>query len=91
MEPPDPGSQVRHIKDNFEHAPINLGGFGLGALNDADEDDLDVYEQVQAQPLRHGVAYDQIDIDGNDTTVIGSTKESKSRAVCLNQTIIFCP
>ncbi|KAF9525952.1 hypothetical protein CPB83DRAFT_877046 [Crepidotus variabilis] len=58
--------------------PKLAGGFGLGALNDADDDDLDVYEHSQ-QTHRRRVAYDQIDGDDNDTVLIGFKTDSRRR------------
>ncbi len=55
-----------------------LGGFGLGALNDADEDDLDVYDNGQRQSSRRRVAYDNIEGDENDTVVIGGNTKKPS-------------
>lgn len=46
-------------------------GFGLGALNDADEDDLDVYDGSSKQARRH-MAYDASERDNEDEIVIGS-------------------
>ncbi|KAG7094176.1 hypothetical protein E1B28_007785 [Marasmius oreades] len=45
-------------------------GFGLGALNDADEDDLDVYDTGSSHRTR--LAYDAIDADGDDRITIGA-------------------
>ncbi|KAF8972792.1 hypothetical protein BDZ97DRAFT_2004154 [Flammula alnicola] len=53
-----------------------LGGFGLGALNDADEDDLDVYDHTQ-QHSRSRVAYDHINGDEDDTVVIGGRADKR--------------
>jgi hypothetical protein len=56
------------------------GGFGLGALNDADEDDLDVYDNAQRpSSSRRRVAYDHIEgVDDDDMVHIGtSTGEVK--------------
>lgn len=52
-------------------------GFGLGALNDADEDDLDVYDGVNATRNRH--AYDHIDGEDGNTVVLGK-KVEKSKS-----------
>ncbi|KDR80804.1 hypothetical protein GALMADRAFT_135911 [Galerina marginata CBS 339.88] len=59
--------------------PRLAGGFGLGALNDADEDDLDVYDTHSQRSKRH-VAYDQIDGEADDSVVIGgrATKQKSS-------------
>ena len=53
---------------------INSGGFGLGALNEADEDDLDVYDSLQHPPSsRRRDAYDHIEgVDDDDTVFIRS-------------------
>lgn len=57
--------------------PKLAGGFGLGALNDADEDDLDVYDhQLQSSRSRH--AYDHINGDDDDTVVIGRKADKKA-------------
>lgn len=57
-----------------------LGGFGLGALNDADEDDLDVYDSVQ-QKARRRAAYDLADGDNDETVFI--TEKGKPSSVRL--------
>jgi hypothetical protein len=45
-------------------AYVASAGFGLGALNDADEDDLDVYEGISTyDPSRSRMAYDRTDDD----------------------------
>ncbi|KAJ3513108.1 hypothetical protein NMY22_g15139 [Coprinellus aureogranulatus] len=49
--------------------PKISAGFGLGALNDADEDDIDIYEPTSA--MRNRVAFDHLDQDGDDTITIG--------------------
>ncbi|KAF9565923.1 DUF1604-domain-containing protein [Agrocybe pediades] len=50
--------------------PKLAGGFGLGALNDADEDDLDVYDSNPTSS-RNRVAYDIAAGEDDDTVVIG--------------------
>ncbi|KAF9028984.1 DUF1604-domain-containing protein [Hymenopellis radicata] len=52
--------------------PVISAGFGLGALNDADDDDLDVYDGGPS--ARNRVAYDFGDAPQDDTIVIGSNK-----------------
>ncbi|GLB41621.1 putative protein of unknown function (DUF1604) [Lyophyllum shimeji] len=49
-------------------------GFGLGALNDADEDDLDVYDGGLASHRRQ-VAYDTTDHGDEDVVTIGGRLE----------------
>lgn len=51
-------------------------GFGLGALNDADEDDIDVYDSNLGSRTR--TAFDHTDYDQGDTIVIGA--KGKERA-----------
>ncbi len=58
------------------------GGFGLGALNDADEDDLDVYDHDQRNP-RQRLAYDHITGDDDDTVVIGGREERSKPLVSV--------
>ncbi|KAF9269258.1 hypothetical protein L218DRAFT_994162 [Marasmius fiardii PR-910] len=59
--------------------PRIAAGFGLGALNDADEDDLDVYDAGAS--LRNRVAYDAIDADGDDRITISNRGDrSKGRS-----------
>jgi G patch domain-containing protein 1 len=50
---------------------VLIAGFGLGALNDADEDDLDVYDSGGMQ--KNKMAYD-IESDSEDKILIGSRK-----------------
>lgn len=47
------------------------GGFGLGALNDADEDDLDVYDHTQAHGRNHH-AYDVNDVRDEEHVFMSS-------------------
>lgn len=49
----------------------HIAGFGLGALNDADEDDLDVYDGGPSSNRRLQ-AYDIVERDDDDTIQIGS-------------------
>ena len=51
-----------------------VAGFGLGALNDADEDDIDIYES--ASGLKSRVAFDRLDHD-DDTITIGKPSATK--------------
>ena len=53
-------------------------GFGLGALNDADEDDLDVYDGSLRTTAGRRVAYDFTDDD--DSITMGSSHQSRRRA-----------
>lgn len=52
------------------------GGFGLGALNEAEEDDLDVYDNSHHSGSGRRSAYDHIDLEDDEPVVIGrgSTK-----------------
>lgn len=61
--------------------PNLSAGFGLGALNDADEDDLDVYDG--ASSMRNRVAYDIADSQNDDRISIGrnSARGKTSNAV----------
>ncbi|KAE9403072.1 hypothetical protein BT96DRAFT_990528 [Gymnopus androsaceus JB14] len=52
--------------------PKLSSGFGLGALNDADEDDLDVYEGGSAN--RNRLAYDATDDHDGDRISVGGSK-----------------
>ncbi|RXW24817.1 hypothetical protein EST38_g1032 [Candolleomyces aberdarensis] len=52
--------------------PKISSGFGLGALNDADEDDVDIYDSTAASKTR--IAFDHLDHDQDDTIVIGKGK-----------------
>ncbi|KAF5373290.1 hypothetical protein D9615_007371 [Tricholomella constricta] len=56
------------------HGPQLAAGFGLGALNDADEDDLDVYDGGPTSHRRRE-AYDAIDRDEEDTFAIGGRSQ----------------
>ncbi|CAK5267218.1 unnamed protein product [Mycena citricolor] len=58
--------------------PNISAGFGLGALNDADEDDLDVYDGGNTTQGRNRTAYDIIDREEEDKISIG-TKRDASR------------
>jgi len=56
------------------------GGFGLGALNEADEDDLDVYDSLHHPSSSRRVAYDHIEGEDDDTVVIGRNGTRKADA-----------
>ncbi|KAJ3839385.1 hypothetical protein F5878DRAFT_535694 [Lentinula raphanica] len=56
--------------------PNISSGFGLGALNDADEDDLDVYDSGSAN-VRNRLAYDGTDDHDRERSSLGGSK-SKS-------------
>ncbi|KAF7345375.1 G-patch domain [Mycena venus] len=62
--------------------PKLASGFGLGALNDADEDDLDVYDGGFAQN-RNRTAYDIIDREEEDKISIGGKADSRSRSSAM--------
>ena len=49
-------------------------GFGLGALNDADDDDLDVYDGPASKRGQSRVAYE--DDDDGTRMVMGSSRRS---------------
>lgn len=61
---------------------IFLAGFGLGALNDADEDDLDVYDGGAIRNRRRE-AYDITEHEQDDAVTIGgkSARQSKTSVV----------
>ncbi|KAJ7089863.1 hypothetical protein B0H15DRAFT_839551 [Mycena belliarum] len=64
-------------KSGLASGPKLAAGFGLGALNDADEDDLDVYDGGLAQN-RNRTAYDIIDREEEEKISIGG-KVDRSR------------
>jgi G patch domain-containing protein 1 len=59
-----------------------IGGFGLGALNDADEDDLDVYDSMlhPSSSSRQRVAYDHAQGADDDETVFIGSRRAKADA-----------
>ncbi|KAJ6485636.1 hypothetical protein C8R45DRAFT_1062616 [Mycena sanguinolenta] len=65
--------------------PKLAAGFGLGALNDADEDDLDVYDGGFAQN-RNRTAYDIIDREEEEKISIGGKADSRSRSSAMPAT-----
>lgn len=62
----------------------HTGGFGLGALNDADEDDLDIYDNTHSS--RRRLAYDHADGEDDDTVVIGHRADKQKRAAQVSIT-----
>lgn len=54
-------------------AALRIAGFGLGALNDADEDDLDVYDSGMGPSARSRVAFDSSFGDDDHHMSIGSS------------------
>ncbi|KAJ7027942.1 hypothetical protein C8F04DRAFT_1115872 [Mycena alexandri] len=65
-------------KSGAASGPKLASGFGLGALNDADEDDLDVYDGGFAQN-RNRTAYDIIDREEEEKISIGGKADSRGR------------
>ena len=55
----------------------DLAGFGLGALNDAEEDDLDVYDAGPSQRVSNRLAYD---IDGSEMLAPDGRNHDRNRA-----------
>ncbi|KAK7031616.1 hypothetical protein R3P38DRAFT_821959 [Favolaschia claudopus] len=69
--------------------PKLSAGFGLGALNDADEDDLDVYDGGVTQN-RNRTAYDIIDREEDDKISIGGKARSRTQSnIVSTSTQIF--
>lgn len=67
------------------------GGFGLGALNDADEDDLDVYDHT----IGHGRsrhAFDINDMHDEERVVVGGrgAKSSSTTVPTLSVSSALC-
>lgn len=64
----------------------DAAGFGLGALNDADEDDLDVYDGSTRPAAARRLAYDTVDDD--ETIIMGASGQSRRDTynVCQMQT-----
>jgi G patch domain-containing protein 1 len=61
------------LSNNFPTA-----GFGLGALNDAEDDDIDVYDHTHVNPERRHLAYDEIEADNsNDSFTMGRKATSR--------------
>ncbi|EMD39102.1 hypothetical protein CERSUDRAFT_104368 [Gelatoporia subvermispora B] len=54
--------------------PSISAGFGLGALNDADEDDIDIYDGDTGKRLRTRMAYDIADVDDENHISVGSSR-----------------
>lgn len=58
---------------------VSIAGFGLGALNDADEDDLDVYDRGDDLGARRRMAFDAEEVEETITIGLPSTKSSKQQ------------
>ncbi|KAK2464006.1 hypothetical protein APHAL10511_003950 [Amanita phalloides] len=72
-------------KPEADNGPSISTGFGLGALNDADEDDIDVYDGSH-RTSRSKIAYDITDHE-NDTVVSTLKKpKTESRRITANTT-----
>lgn len=65
--------------------PNISSGFGLGALNEADEDDLDVYEAAGATSGRNRMAYDIAHGDDEDRIHVGGSKPKRPAASTSSQ------
>ncbi|KAH7909692.1 hypothetical protein BJ138DRAFT_195776 [Hygrophoropsis aurantiaca] len=62
--------------NNDTKGPKLAGGFGLGALNDADEDDLDVYDSSNMH-TRNRTAYDASDMYDEERIVMGNKQHGQ--------------
>ncbi|KAI0322782.1 hypothetical protein OF83DRAFT_1048649 [Amylostereum chailletii] len=60
------------------HGPKLSSGFGLGALNDADDDDVDVYDS-SVRTERTYMPYDAMDADAEDKITLNSRHARESR------------
>ncbi|KZT69228.1 hypothetical protein DAEQUDRAFT_811463 [Daedalea quercina L-15889] len=77
-----PGMRLEEAAGQDERAgPQISAGFGLGALNDADEDDLDVYDGSTGAGRggRSGMAYDAMDEDDAQITMGPSSSKRRSQ------------
>ncbi|PCH44567.1 hypothetical protein WOLCODRAFT_77193 [Wolfiporia cocos MD-104 SS10] len=59
--------------------PGIAAGFGLGALNDADEDDLDVYDSGHGRHSRSRMAYDVVDDDDGRPIAMGARQAGRAQ------------
>lgn len=57
-----------------------VAGFGLGAVNDADEDDLDIYDGGDDLGSRRRMAFDTDEAEETITIGASSRKAPKSRS-----------
>lgn len=72
---------------------FRAAGFGLGALNDADEDDLDVYDSGVGSSARNRVAFDATLGEDNHHISVGPSGTRKAAAqvpVSLISLILGC-
>ncbi|KAF4592842.1 hypothetical protein EYR38_008546 [Pleurotus pulmonarius] len=68
--------------------PRLAAGFGLGALNDADEDDLDIYELHSTHSKRR-TAYDALDRHDEDKTAVSQRGMMHLLVLLLSHYILF--
>ncbi|KDQ61939.1 hypothetical protein JAAARDRAFT_190648 [Jaapia argillacea MUCL 33604] len=68
------------VKAGEGKGPRLSSGFGLGALNDAEDDDVDVYD-VDSSHKRTRMAYDIIDRDDDEHVSVGSRQHGVKFAV----------
>lgn len=72
-----------------ESGPNISAGFGLGALNDAEDDDIDIYDRGGSKTHRH-MAYDtREEEDANDHVVVGPKFPSKLGSQNVVKSAIF--
>ena len=65
-------NQIKHVL---------LAGFGLGALNEADEDDLDVYDGGTNRGSNRRIAYDD-DEEEHERISIGKRRQTSQQVWC---------
>lgn len=60
--------------------PAISSGFGLGALNDADEDDLDIYDSTAGHARSSRLAFDIGDAEDEERPTIGPPRSKPGQS-----------
>lgn len=66
---------MRSCGCRYSYSSTCAAGFGLGALNDADEDDLDVYDMSTGRQSRSRTAFDIMEEDDGRDITMGPSRQ----------------
>ncbi|KAF8579945.1 DUF1604-domain-containing protein [Ramaria rubella] len=77
------GSVQGKSGQTVESGPNLSAGFGLGALNDAEDDDIDVYDRGASREHR-GMAYDVGETEDDDRITLGPKQQRDSKGAQRN-------
>ncbi|KAH7105909.1 DUF1604-domain-containing protein [Auriculariales sp. MPI-PUGE-AT-0066] len=84
-----PGPGLHDGTQSSRPGPTISTGFGLGALNDADDDDVDIYEASVGPSRTRQLAYDETDLDGPSSSKHTSSRKPAEVTTALGGPQLF--